>query len=125
VNILFVNYGDFTTNSLNHIAGFANTLCAMGHSCVVAIQGDPKSIAQIANPLFIGTTYEELLAKPAFFPNGRPADIVHAWTPRECVRRFILGYQPLGKQLYQHSANNQILIERARLIRTVGHPSKP
>ena len=37
MNILFVNYGDFTTNSLNHIGGFANTLSAAGHACIVAV----------------------------------------------------------------------------------------
>lgn len=93
LNILFVNYGDFTTNSLNHIGGFANTLCASGHACVVAVPKGKETLAVIADPLFIPATYEELLAKPALFPDGRMADVIHAWTPREVVRRFVLAYQ--------------------------------
>jgi glycosyltransferase involved in cell wall biosynthesis len=93
VNILFVNYGDFTTNSLNHIGGFANTLCAAGHACVVAVPARKETLTHIAQPLFIAATYGEALAQPKLFPNGQPADIIHAWTPREGVRKFVLAYQ--------------------------------
>ena len=93
MNILFVNYGDFTTNSLNHIAGFANTLCAAGHVCIVAVSQDKETVAHLPAPLFIAATYAELLARPGLFPDGRPADLIHAWTPREGVRKFTLAYQ--------------------------------
>ena len=53
LNILFVNYGDFTTNSLNHIGGFANTLCAAGHACVVAVPDRKETLQHIVTPLFI------------------------------------------------------------------------
>ena len=93
VNILFVNYGDYTTNSLNHIGGFANTLCADGHACIVAVPQGKETLAHIAQPLFIPATYAELLAQPGLFPNGKPAQVIHAWTPREGVRKFVLAYQ--------------------------------
>ena len=93
MNILFVNYGDFTTNSLNHIGGFANTLCAAGHACVVAVPARKETLQHIANPLFIAATYDEALTRPNLFPNGKSADLIHAWTPRECVRKFTVAYQ--------------------------------
>lgn len=93
MNILFVNYGDFTTNSLNHIGGFANTLCAAGHACVVAVPHRKETLQHIADPLFIAATYDEALARPNLFPDGKPADLIHAWTPRECVRKFTVAYQ--------------------------------
>ncbi len=93
MNILFVNYGDFTTNSLNHIGGFANTLCAAGHACIVAVPKDKDTLKHIPTPLFIAATYDELLARPGLFPDGKPAEIIHAWTPREGVRKFTLAYQ--------------------------------
>ena len=95
MNILFVNYGDFTTNSLNHIAGFANALCAAGHACIVAVPSGAETISSIRVPLFIPATYDQLLAKPGLFPDARPADLIHAWTPREGVRKFVLAYQRL------------------------------
>ena len=93
MNLLFVNYGDFTTNSLNHIGGFANTLCAAGHACVVAVPYRKETLQHIANPLFIAATYDEAQTRPNLFPDGRTADLIHAWTPRECVRKFTLAYQ--------------------------------
>ncbi len=93
MNILFVNYGDFTTNSLNHIGGFANTLSAAGHACIVAVPRGKDTVAHIANPLFIPATFDDLLAKPGLFPDGKPADLIHAWTPREGVRKFVVAYQ--------------------------------
>lgn len=93
MNILFVNYGDFTTNSLNHIAGFANTLVARGHACIVAVASDRDSLSAVAAPLFIPALHADLLAQPALFPDNRPADIIHAWTPREGVRKFVVAYQ--------------------------------
>ena len=93
MNILFVNYGDFTTNSLNHIGGFANTLCAAGHACVVAVPHRKETLVHVARPLFIAATYDEAVAGPNLFPDGKPADVIHAWTPRECVRKFTVAYQ--------------------------------
>ncbi len=93
MNILFINYGDFTTNSLNHIGGFANTLCASGHACVVAVPDRKETLQHLADPLFIAATYDEALTRPALFPDGRTADVIHAWTPRECVRKFTVAYR--------------------------------
>jgi glycosyltransferase involved in cell wall biosynthesis len=115
VNILFVNYGDFKTNSLNHIAGFANALCAAGHACVVAVPSGPETISAICEPLFIPTTYAAALAKPGIFPDARPADIIHAWTPREGVRKFVLAYQRLlttpARVIIHLEDNERYLIE--------------
>lgn len=121
VNILFVNYGDFTTNSLNHIGGFANFLCATGHACVVAVPEKRDTLSHVAEPLFIPATYEEALAKPALFPDGRPADLIHAWTPRECVRKFTLAYQRVtggSARLVIHLEDNERFLLEAATGRT-------
>ena len=110
MNILFVNYGDFTSNSLNHIGGFANSLCAQGHACVVAVPSGMDSLSSVSNPVFIAALYEDLLVKQAFFPNGGEADVIHAWTPRECVRRFVIAYQKAARRsarLIVHLEDNE------------------
>ena len=58
MNILFVNYGDFTTNSLNHIGAFADQLTRLGHACVVAVPENLASLSVVAHPLFIPVTFE-------------------------------------------------------------------
>lgn len=92
MNILFVNYGDFTTNSLNHIGSFANELTARGHTCVVAVPEKPETLSSVHQPLFVPATFAELLSGRGGFPDGHPADLVHAWTPRENVRAFVVAY---------------------------------
>lgn len=97
MNILFVNYGDFTTNSLNHIGGFANWLAGRGHACLVAVPEGRDTLRAVHQPQFQAASFAEVLAAGAkFFPDGRPADLLHAWTPRESVRKFILAHQRLS-----------------------------
>lgn len=108
MNILFVNYGDFTTNSLTHIAGFASVLRERGCACVVAVPTGRSTLRVIPQPRFTPATYEELLANPGPFPDGGPADIIHAWTPRESVRKFVLAYQRLARaRLIVHLEDNE------------------
>jgi glycosyltransferase involved in cell wall biosynthesis len=116
VNILFANYGDFTTNSLNHIGGFANVLSARGHACVVAVPAGRETLSVVHQPLFVPATFAEALAQPGLFPDGRPADVIHAWTPREVVRKFVLAYQRLlpapARVIVHLEDNEEFLIER-------------
>ena len=108
MNILFVNYGDFTTNSLNHIGGFANWMCSAGHTCIVAVPKGKDTLQVVLDPLFIPATFDELLAEPGLFPNGKGADVVHAWTPREVVRKFVLAYQAhVHARLIVHLEDNE------------------
>jgi glycosyltransferase involved in cell wall biosynthesis len=110
VNILFVNYGDFTTNSLNHIGGFARALSAGGHACVVAVPSGMDTLSTVPSPGFTPALYNELLERPAFFPDGRTADVIHAWTPREFVRKFVVSYQRIAARaarLVVHLEDNE------------------
>jgi len=127
LNIIFVNYGDFTTNSLNHIGGFANTLCASGHACAVVVPHRKETLQHIAGPLFIAATYDEALARPKLFPDGRTADIIHAWTPRECVRAFVLAYRRVALAAGAAPGDGRLLIhlednERFLLESFTGRP---
>ncbi|MBI5381815.1 MAG: glycosyltransferase family 4 protein [Opitutae bacterium] len=116
MNILFANYGDFTANSLNHIGLFAAALQARGHACVVAVPQGAETISAIARPQFTPATFAEVLARPAFFPDGRVADIVHAWTPRENVRQFVLAYQRAAHaRLIVHLEDNEEHLLAAQL----------
>jgi GT2 family glycosyltransferase/glycosyltransferase involved in cell wall biosynthesis len=93
VNLLFVNYGDFTTNSLNHLSGFTRWLSGRGHECIVAVPHGLDTLRAVPAPAFAAASYEQVLAGAARFSNGQPADVLHAWTPREAVRRFVLAHQ--------------------------------
>lgn len=92
MNILFANYGDCTSNSLNHIGAFANQLTRQGHTCVVAIPDHLESASTLPDRLYPVRTFSQVLNEGAGFPNRAPADLIHAWTPRENVRAFSMAY---------------------------------
>jgi glycosyltransferase involved in cell wall biosynthesis len=94
VNILFVSYGDFRANSLTHIAGFAAGLSRRhGHDCAVAVPRRLKTLKAVPDPAFRPLLYSDALRRPACFADGRPADIIHAWTPRHLVATCVLSLQ--------------------------------
>lgn len=86
--ILFVLYGDFTSNSALHAGSLANALTIQGQECVVAVPHNVETIRYHPGALFHAVSFDECLKNPAIFSGGHSADIVHAWTTRENVRRF-------------------------------------
>lgn len=88
MHILFVNYLSFTGASGVHIFFLANEMVKMGHSCTVAVPSNPDSVAHFGTPLFEVTTFDALRAMQKD-DAPVPFDVVHGWTPREPVRRFV------------------------------------
>ena len=94
MNILFALYGDFRSNSANPLALYARELRALGHTCAVAVPANlEESIKVYEDHTFIPVLYADVLSAPdSVFPDGRPADVIHACTPREIVREFVTSY---------------------------------
>ena len=104
MNILFVLYGDFSCNSANPLVLYARELSLRGHRCAVAVPSNLETVSLHDHSSFLPFLYSDVLARPsAVFPDGRPADVIHACTPREVVRQFIVSYmaeQPTPLVLY-------------------------
>jgi glycosyltransferase involved in cell wall biosynthesis len=104
MNILFVLYRDFIANSANPLALYARELHLSGHDCAVAVPENLETISQHENVTFRPVLYSDVLQAPAsVFPDGRPADVIHACTPREVVRKFVNSYmskQPTALVIY-------------------------
>ena len=93
MNILFVLYGDFTSNSANPLTLYARELRSAGHNCAIAVPSGLETVSLYEDRAFRPVLYEDVLAQPtAVFPDGRVADVIHACTPREVVRRFVTSY---------------------------------
>lgn len=94
---------------MHHIAGFANQLSKLGHSCIVAVPRNKQTTQCLREPcLFQPATFTDVLSIPNHFPNGYSADIVHAWTPREGVRRFVEQYfSKYSPRLIVHLEDNE------------------
>jgi glycosyltransferase involved in cell wall biosynthesis len=88
VNILFVLYHDFTANSAGHVRCLANELAQLGNDCCVAVPDIRSSPSPPGRVRFRPVGYGDVLRPDFRFCDGRGPDIIHAWTPREIVRRF-------------------------------------
>ena len=88
MNILFVSHCDFSGNSAMHIFSIANRLATLGVDSIVCVPNDATSIGRHGTANFQVVPYEEAARGNFRFPNGSRADLIHAWTPRELVRRL-------------------------------------
>ena len=116
-NILFVLYHDFAANSAVHVHNFANNLAASGHAVAAAVPGGDDLGGGLGQQLYSVKLFHEIDGNwTRLFENGRPPEIVHAWTPRENVRLFC---ERLGSlcsfTLFVHLEDNEDLILEANL----------
>src|SRR5262249_52390923 len=58
-----------------------------GSSCIVCVPDLPESALEHGKPQFGVLDYETVLRQGVCFADGRGPDLIHAWTPRERVRR--------------------------------------
>src|SRR6266566_7996428 len=87
INVLFVNYSNFEANSAVHIFNLANRLVENGLDCAVAVPSDKFTIGVLGAAKFTHWEFGELSGINSPFKNGRGPHLIHAWTPREIVRR--------------------------------------
>ena len=88
MNVVFVNYHDFTSNSAVHIFNLANELVDLGVGCAVAVPGNPATIELIGAPRFQALGFRDARNGALRFADGEEPTLVHAWTPREAVREI-------------------------------------
>ncbi len=88
MNVLFALYHDFTANSAIHVHALAHELSALGNECCVAVPDNKASLASLGPARFSALEFDEVFQRGSLFSDGRGPDILHAWTPREVVRRF-------------------------------------
>ncbi len=119
MNILFINYHSFASNSAIHIFHLANALIDLSENCAVCVTRGAKGADAIGTPRFASLSYLDALRGKVSFPNGRGPDLIHAWTPRECVRWITTRLaQRHGCPFLVHLEDN----EEAILERRVGRP---
>jgi glycosyltransferase involved in cell wall biosynthesis len=87
-NILFVLFGDFTSNSAYHVTALANALIEQGYDCVVAVPNHPETIEAQPEARFLAIEFSQLANLTNFYSDNQGPAVTHIWTPRESVRKF-------------------------------------
>lgn len=86
IRVAFVNYGEAGNNSSRHIRGFGTELRALGHEVTYYDRGpDPHKPEGEPGAL----VYHPHALRPPAWPQTGAPDIIHGWTPRNGVRRFV------------------------------------
>lgn len=86
-NILFVLFGDFTSNSAYHVTALANALIGRGFDCIVAVPDHAETIEAQPTARFLGIEFSQLQSLDRFYSDGMGPAVTHVWTPRESVRQ--------------------------------------
>ena len=76
-----------STNSGYHIQYYAHLAAEQGISVIIAVPRIDDD-ERFMFPSLDVRTYDDVEENGVLFSDGRGPDIVHAWTPREIVRRF-------------------------------------
>ena len=88
VNVLFVLYGDFTSNSAHHVTAIANEMMGRGYDCLVAVPRDAETIGAQPEARFLAVEYDEVSDIADYFGDNQGPAVTYVWTPREPVRQF-------------------------------------
>ena len=86
LNVLLVSHSRINSNSGYHVKHYAEMLNQQEVSCIVAVPEMENGDNPQDKPYQV-YTYDEC-GNTLPFPNKKGPDIVHAWTPREHVRKF-------------------------------------
>jgi len=89
MHVYFVNYHWFDNTSGIHPFHLANQLQDRGVRCTVLVPDRPETVTTFGEPKFAVETYQRSWLERIAQRLARPESgaIVHAWTPREIVRR--------------------------------------
>jgi glycosyltransferase involved in cell wall biosynthesis len=72
------------------VLAIANELFARGYSPAICVPDDPRTIDDVGRPPFPVLGFAEAEQGAIPFPDGRGPDLVHAFTPREHVRKITM-----------------------------------
>jgi glycosyltransferase involved in cell wall biosynthesis len=115
VNVLFVNYHNFRSNSAVHIFNLANELVDLGVDAAVCVPDRVETVELVGEPRFRAFEFDGVLGGAQLFSDPSRPTLVHAWTPRENVRKLT------KKLVLRHSWPYLVHLEDNEDVVTAGH----
>src|SRR5262245_53816603 len=113
-NVLLVTHSGFAGSSAYHAYSIASELARRGWFPAVAVPASKRGARELGRPPFPVLSFRDVYHRRLRFPDGRGPDLVHAFTPREPVRRLTLELaRRFGCSYVVHLEDNEIAIRRA------------
>jgi glycosyltransferase involved in cell wall biosynthesis len=126
MNLLLLNYGQADNNSACHILGHARALAARGHDVYVCVAKSVADDVFESQDGFRMASQKTTLKHGPRFADGRKADVLHAWTPRETIRQLVAKFSAAWgfRALVIHLEDNETAIFERFTGRSVAEASK-
>ena len=116
MNLVFVCGTHLDCNSGVHIFNLANHLAALGHQCVVAVAECPEATHALGKADFTTIAFDALDGLNEAFADRQAPTLLHAWTPRENVRRAVEQAQArFACPYFVHLEDNEEHLTQTRL----------
>jgi hypothetical protein len=97
-------------------------MAALGHRVHVCVPGGKQTATLLGTPQFSCFTYDEALSAPHALADNTGLTVIHAWTPREHVRRFSDQLRgQLRCPLLVHLEDNEDVVTAANLGMELEH----
>jgi glycosyltransferase involved in cell wall biosynthesis len=113
-NVLFISHCDFTGNSAYHVYSIATELERRGWCPAIAVPGSPRGVRDFGRPGFAVLSFRDVRRGHLRFPNGSEPDLVHAFTPREPVRRLTVDLvRRYGCPYVVHLEDNEMAVRHS------------
>jgi glycosyltransferase involved in cell wall biosynthesis len=88
VKLVLISHCNFHGNSAMHVFSIANELVTLGAEVVVCVPDSPETVHSHGVPKFLTVDYLQARGGAIAFRSGENPDLIHAWTPRELVRKL-------------------------------------
>lgn len=90
MKIILISHSNFLGNSAMHVFSMAEQLQVLGHEVVMLVPDGMETVERHRKPVFPIRLYQDALDGKEIFENGGKPDLIHAWSPREHVRKVTL-----------------------------------
>lgn len=87
MRVALVSHTNFLGNSAMHVFSIAEELGRLGCDVVVIVPDAPETVVRHRKPSFPILTYDQVWRADLPFRTGSRANLIHAWSPREHVRK--------------------------------------
>ena len=116
MNIAFVCHTNFRGNSGIQLFHLANALAEEGCGCVCVVPDGKETAADCGSPNFTAYDADEAMSDGLAFPDRSGPSLIHAWTPREHVRRTTEDLaRRYGCPIVVHLEDNEELLTASRI----------
>lgn len=114
LKIVFICHNDFRANSAIQMFHLSNALVGLGHEVTTVVPAGSDSVRNCGHPHFRVLEFSDITSQAPLFEKNASPDLVHAWTPREAIRKLTESLvKRFGCRYFVHLEDNEDFVTSA------------